>query len=453
MRRVRSQRAVAAMQMHQVRLKPKLAAGLPGQPETGHRATRADQHQSLTRERPLCPVPSSQVRSVSAWSPKPLLVLSSSQTVVHELSQAFSGHQLAFRQEFVSKLLHFSILSSQMISPFFWMKSLSVPSLVSSSFLLLRLGVETRSPPEAVGPKALELCVMALDLWCRSFPLPPFFVAPEDRGGQQQHGPASIWQLAEVIAIVQRTREVTRSSAFACELRAADSPRPLAFISNLSFLSSRLVQGWPQVRLKGDFLQCSGPLSRSCSCGKNHRVLRGLAHRGQFATQVLPVFPVSCWAAVLQATDKTLRDGVTSQKGCFQECGEGANEIHGYSSSPWVTNLSSSPGSLMDSFEKFMAASLPALAETSSHNPAACISHVDYRGSSISSGIAGVVPASPTVDSNRFVVPRGILQLSLFEKAVLWRMLELESVKPGVGVVGACGLSDYGVVQAGRSAG
>ena len=113
---------------------------------------------------------------------------------------------------------------------------------------------------------------MALDVWCKSVPSRPFFfVAPEDRGGQQQHGPASIWQLAEVIAIVQRTREVTRSSAFACELRAADSPRPLAFISNMSFLDSRLVQGWPQLRLKGDFLQCSGPLSRSCSCGKNHR--------------------------------------------------------------------------------------------------------------------------------------------------------------------------------------
>ena len=219
--------------------------------------------------------------------------------------------------------------------------------------------------------EALELCVMALDVWCKSVPSRPFFfVAPEDRGGQQKHGPASIWQLAEAIAIVRRTREVTRSSAFACELRATDSPRPLAFTSNLSFLSSRLVQGWPQLRLKADFLQYSGPLSRCCSCGKNHRVLRGLAHRGQFATQVLPVFPVSFWSAVLQATDKTLRDGVTSQKGSFQECGEGANEIHGYSSSPWVPNLSSSPDSLMDSFEKTMGASLPALAGASSHTPA-----------------------------------------------------------------------------------
>ena len=73
---------------------------------------------------------------------------------------------------------------------------------------------------------------------------PFFFVAPEDRGGQLQHGPASIWQIAEVMAIVKRTREATWSSAFACGLRAADSPRLLAFISNLGHLSWTLVRGW-----------------------------------------------------------------------------------------------------------------------------------------------------------------------------------------------------------------
>ena len=93
------------------------------------------------------------------------------------------------------------------------------------------------------------------------------------------------------MAIVQRTREATRSSAFACELQAADSPRPLAFISNLSFLSAGLVQGWPQLQRKGDFLQYLGPLSHSCACGKPHRELRGMDGKGRFATQVAPLFP------------------------------------------------------------------------------------------------------------------------------------------------------------------
>ena len=117
--------------------------------------------------------------------------------------------------------------------------------------------------------EVLEFCVMALDVWCRSFPSRPFFfVAPEDRGDQLHKSPASIWQLAEVMAVVKRTREAVQSSAFACALRAADSPRPLAFICNHRHLGSGMVRGWQQLQLKGDFFQCTGPLRHRCSCGK-----------------------------------------------------------------------------------------------------------------------------------------------------------------------------------------
>ena len=177
-------------------------------------------------------------------------------------------------------------------------------------------------------------------------------------GGQQQHGPASIWQLAEVMAIVQRAREATRSSAFTCEPWAADSPRPLAFISNLSFLSAGLVQGWPKLQLKGDFLQYSGPLCLSCACGNPHRELRGIDHRGRFATQVAPLFPVVFWSSVLEGTGKALRDGVSIQNRSDQENRDGAKAMSDYSSSPWFTMLSRSPDSHMGSFDNFVASSL-----------------------------------------------------------------------------------------------
>ena len=218
--------------------------------------------------------------------------------------------------------------------------------MVSSRFPLSQLGVEpgTRDPRasplrscqsplgiQGLLPKlldqvrehteALELSVMALDVWCRCLLSRPFFfVAPEDRGGQQeQHGPASIWQLAEVMAVVKRTRQATRSSAFACELRAADSPRPLAFISNLSHLGSRLVQGWSRLQLKGEFLQYSRPLRHSCSRGKPHRELRGITHGRQFATRVAPLFPIEFWSTVLEAVGTALGDGVSIQKKGDQE--------------------------------------------------------------------------------------------------------------------------------------
>ena len=104
----------AAMQMQQVRLKPKLAAGLTWAARSGpqsHESGSAPKFQQRATFVSRAGLP--QSASVSALSPKPLLVLSSSQTVVHVLSQAFSGHQLASRQEFVSEILHFSLLSSQ----------------------------------------------------------------------------------------------------------------------------------------------------------------------------------------------------------------------------------------------------------------------------------------------------------------------------------------------------
>ena len=97
---------------------------------------RADQHQSLSRERPLGPVQSSPVRSISEWSSKPLLVISSSQQVVTELAQAFSSRQLAFRQEFASKLLHLSLLSSQSSTLPFSEFSVLLEEIARGSFCL-----------------------------------------------------------------------------------------------------------------------------------------------------------------------------------------------------------------------------------------------------------------------------------------------------------------------------
>ena len=235
----------------------------------------------------------------------------------------------------------FSLLSSRAGAHSFEGFSILLEEMAHGSFSglivipLASTGRRAKNSPELY-TGALELCVMALDVWCKCLPSSPFFfVAPEDRGGRQQHGPASIWQLAEVLAIVKRTREATRSSAFACELRAAVCPRPLAFISNLCHLSPRLVQGWPRLQRKGDFLKYSGPLRHNCACGKDRRTLP----RGQFATPVLPLFPVGFWSTVLEATRKTLRDGVSIPKGSDHGCRDEAKAILGYSSSPWFTRL------------------------------------------------------------------------------------------------------------------
>ena len=65
-------------------------------------------------------------------------------------------------------------------------------ALVSHSWVIQGLPPKLRDQVRE-HTEALELCVMTLDVWCRSFPSRPFFfVAPEDRGGQLHKGPASI---------------------------------------------------------------------------------------------------------------------------------------------------------------------------------------------------------------------------------------------------------------------
>ena len=253
------------------------------------------------------------------------------------------------------------------------------------------------------------------------------------------------------MAIVQRTREATRSSAFACELRAADSPRPLAFISNLSFLSAGLVQGWPKLQLKGDFLQYSGPLSHSCACGNPHRELRGIDHRGRFATQVAPMFLVVFWSSVLEGIGKALRDGVSIQNRSDQEDRDGAKAMSDYSSSPWFTMLSRSPDSHMGSFDKFVASSLSSYpfsrTDPSVEGSLPMDSVLVGRVTSISSGMAVV---GPTVGGS------GHEQAGAVEVLRESRPVVVAGTGEGTAVVDvgvASEVCDYGAVHARGSSG
>ena len=232
---------------------------------------------------------------------------------------------------------------------------------------------------------------MALDKWCQCFPMRPFFfVAPEDRGGQIHTGPASIWQFAEIMAITKRTREAVRSSAFACELRAADSPRPVAFISNLSQLGSGVVHGWPKLRQKGNFLEYIGPLSHSCSCGRQHTKLIGVGQERKFVTGMSPLFTVDFWTKVLVTASKTLRDGVKFPEESVQDSQSEEQTGLEYSGSPWFSSLSSSPDSQMDMYNVFIHPSLPAPGGTSSHLSASSIPSLE--GSSSTGPLSVVCP-------------------------------------------------------------
>ena len=163
------------------------------------KVTKADQHQSLSGERPFVS------RAVFTFQfpralQKNLLVLSASQSVAAELSQAFQCQQLAFRQEFASELLHFPLLPSHSgLLPFNDVSGL-LAEIIRGSFCGLiaippastwsrarNSGIRGPSPLrcrysplgfQGLPPtllrqvrehtEALAFCVMALDVWCRS---------------------------------------------------------------------------------------------------------------------------------------------------------------------------------------------------------------------------------------------------------------------------------------------
>ena len=210
---------------------------------------------------------SSPGRSVSTCSSLPLLVLSSGQSVVAELSQAFQCQQLAFRQEFASELLHFSLLTPHAgVLPFCGFSMLLEEVTLGSFCGLIAIppastwsrarnsGVQgppplrSRSSPlgiQGLSPRfldqvkehnqALEFCVMALDKWCQCFPMRPFFfVAPEDRGGQIHTGPASIWQFLQRL---WRSPNVLVKQFGAAHSRASYEPRILHVQSPSSQIS------------------------------------------------------------------------------------------------------------------------------------------------------------------------------------------------------------------------
>ena len=87
--------------------------------------------------------------------------------------------------------------------------------------------------------QALEFCVMALDVSEVSRP-----VLSSSRQRTEEvsfhKGPVSIWQFAEVMAVVKRTREAVRSSAFGCEL----GPRILDVRSPSYAISAILALPW-----------------------------------------------------------------------------------------------------------------------------------------------------------------------------------------------------------------
>ena len=245
--------------------------------------------------------------------------------------------------------------------------------------------------------QALEFCVMALDQWCQSLPLRPFFfVAPEDRGGQIHTGPASIWQLAEIMPNVLVKQFEAAHSRASCEPMILHVRSPSSQISvNSGPVSFKAGQGY-------------GRKETSCNT---------------LALSLTVVLVVSTSETTWSWTRKKVCDrGVSTVRSGFLDKGVGHSkqdpwgwsEIPGgesvqdsrgeeqteleYSLSLWFSSLSISPDSQMDTYKKFIHSSLPAPGGIASHLSASSIPSLE--GSSSMCPLSVVGPAKGELDVN-----------------------------------------------------
>ena len=181
------------------------------------------------------------------------------------------------------------------------------------------LGLSSLSPAETakinMANRALEVAAwvaeQSLQCPCKLIGLNIIF--PEDLGGHCVHGPSSIWVLRE-FRFLEGVRDARRAAAYMCQFTRSEYKRPTGILSNCTSLRPLLFLGWPKLLGVQDSLQYRGPLPLSCSCGREHPPLIGLAGDSSFLTSASTGFGAGFWTScvyddMVERSFVSLRDG------------------------------------------------------------------------------------------------------------------------------------------------
>ena len=101
--------------------------------------------------------------------------------------------------------------------------------------------------------------ILECSLVCERTDVDPILVFPEDLGGREHHGPASVWQLRE-FQVLECDHDARRGAGFLCQLAHAEQKRPLGILTILAALHADLCMGWPKFVLIQNDLRYVGPL-------------------------------------------------------------------------------------------------------------------------------------------------------------------------------------------------
>ena len=227
------------------------------------------------------------------------------------------------------------------------------PPLRSRSF---PLGLPSLSPDETQqinkANRALEVAAWVAEqsLQCPSKFIGLNIIFPEDLGGHCEHGPSSMWVLRE-FRFLEGVRDAWRAAAYLCQFTRSEYKRPTGILSNCTSLRPLLFPGWPKLHCVQDSLKYRGPLPLSCSCGREHTPLIGLADDSSFLTTASTGFSVDFWTSfvydgMLERSFVSLRDGDRP-------------DLTPLGDSPLLSlSLASAPNSLRSTYEAWKAGTL-----------------------------------------------------------------------------------------------
>ena len=122
-----------------------------------------------------------------------------------------------------------------------------------------------------------------------------------------------MWVLRE-FRFLEGVRDARRAAAYMCQFTRSEYKRPTGILSNCTSFRSLLFLGWPNLLGVQDSLKYKFPLPLSCSCGREHLPLIGLADDSSFLTSASTGFGAGFWTScvyddILEKSFVSLRDG------------------------------------------------------------------------------------------------------------------------------------------------
>ena len=183
------------------------------------------------------------------------------------------------------------------------------------------LGITSLSPEEQSkvhhDNRQLEYAAWFLEcsLACKKKKVDCVLVFPEDLGGHQIRGPASIWQLRE-FQVLESVHDVRRGAGFLCQLANAEAKRPLGILTTLAKLQTELCMGWPRFEIHAEILHYVGPLPRDCGCPNQHSPMIGQSTDHHFHSSLFPTLGPLFWK---RFWDSMAEEKVPLRAGKFSE--------------------------------------------------------------------------------------------------------------------------------------